>query len=358
MPGEISEMGEERYSYRPELYLPENYAPFSAIEGEISTPVGGLFSVPRVSEEILDSAGTFWFKPDFINSCDPRANFVTNCRFEEVEEWGEGRQNSQRQVAFGNLSMNLGSGEVTIPIAYKHFEGWTEGAIHEYSANEYVNKRNTLKAKAFDPVGIWVNEEGVAFLMTHFELNVVSLDNVDWNRNPENTLREHFSIFRALEWAARISAGYVIEGDIHGDLQCKNNGYDLVSGNLRALDLESYRKIQTPEQQNVEQMFEWVNHELMCFISSIYTAGFRWGEEEEDRSQVLRSLFLEHFRSVIVHPSAGQKVYDKSFANEDSGKTYVGEIEDMLINISKLTDMDFKNYWEAAQSKRPLINGE
>lgn len=323
-------------TWKPNLLLPPNdIVMFSSITGDVNKPICDVFSVPELNEDMLQSEEKFWFKPEFIKQFDPMVNFVSKSSFVEKPEWRETRRNSRRQAFFGELTLDIGSTEVTLPVACKHFHGEPELALHEYLASEHINDTNVIKT--FEPIGLWFDQNGTAFLLTHFEKDVISLDNVDWLRSPDDSVREHFSILSALERAAYSGARYFANDMSHRDYLAKNVGFDVTTGDIRAIDLEQLRIIHSPENPNIELLRESMQYDLMAFISSIHAAGYRWGESPELRSQILRSTFLSHFRSTLRHPSA--------LTRFRYGDDFSDAVEDVCDYIENLSIEDVDAYW-------------
>lgn len=77
--------------------------------------------------------------------------------------------------------------EIPLHIAAKPYNRQTvlfdtpaKSIVHEWAANEYVNRFNP--PQAFEPIGLWKNEAGEPQLLTKFEEDVQSFDNVFWAR--------------------------------------------------------------------------------------------------------------------------------------------------------------------------------
>lgn len=329
------EIGSGHAEWQPDLLLPEEFVFFDTLSGEVSTPICDVFTMPEVAESLFNSKERFWFKPEFIQRFEPTTNYLLGCSFEEKPEWRETRRNSRRQAFFGELKLDFGSEQTTIPVACKHFYGAPEEGLHEYLASEYINQLNFIKA--FEPIGLWFDPNGTAFLLTHFEEDVISFDNVDWQRNPDNSIREHFDILAALERAAYSGARYAAHDIAHRDYLAKNAGFDQKNQEVRAIDLEQLRIIQSPEEPNLGLMFDAMLGDQMAFIASIHAAGFRWGDDPELRSQVIRSTYLSNYRSTLRHPS--------TLCHRNYGNEFIEMVEDLCSYLESQSDEDLENYW-------------
>ncbi len=308
---------------------------FDVLEGDVQTPIQDVFTMPGIADTMFESSNRFWFNPSFIQTQQVSGNYLAGSSFEEKPEWRETRMNSRRQAFFGELTLDFGSNDITFPVACKHFYGSSEEALHEYLASEYINNLDFIRT--FEPIGLWFDQNSTAFLLTRFEESVVSFDNVDWNRSPDDSVREHFDILGALERAAHSSARYAANDMAHRDFLVKNVGYDKTTKAIRAIDLEQMRIIQSPEEPDLENMFEFMKGDMMAFMASIHDAGFRWGEDAELRSQILRSTFLSNYRSTLRHPSV--------MIRHRYGQGFTDMVEDLCTFLENLSEAEIEQYW-------------
>lgn len=152
----------------------------------------------------------------------------------EIRELAAGRQNSRNNVQFGQLHI---TGNQTHPIAELVAVKYLDKALasRELAASIGVNSRLGYAA-SFQPVGFMKNPstQKIGYL-TKYEHGVQTLDNVLWDEDAPDTLREEAMGFAGL-WLATLHNHSVI----HGDAQAKNIAYDS-SQNLRYIDLEGAR---------------------------------------------------------------------------------------------------------------------
>lgn len=119
----------------------------------------------------------------------------------------------------------------------------------EMSMDNYLNSL-TDEQLAFIPLGVWKNAQGINHLLTLYEHDVISYDNVFWadkDVNPEALRQE------AVEDAYKMSLlglGYLHGlGISHGDAEAKNLARDRKS--IRFIDLETATIIPTEKQKAV-----------------------------------------------------------------------------------------------------------
>ncbi len=329
---------------RPDLRLSDDYAIISPLEGESVIPVEGMFSIPKVAEALGEYTGRLWLKPEFIEAHSPYSNFVVGNGFDEHWEWGETRRNSANHVLFGDITLGFGGSPVTVPVACKPYGVDHDYALHEYVASEYVNRLGFMRT--FDPIGIWVNDEKAAFLITRFEGDVKSFDNLDWAGTGDPS-KLKLDIGYGLERAAYTLGRYGAQGLTNRDLQAKNVAYNEKTGALRAIDLEQLRLVQTKETPNLEAMYDAMLHEMLLFIASIHDAGFRWEQNQQDASGILRRALLDPYKSTLRHPS--------SMVEADYGKPAIEMVEELCNFVEGVSEDQIEEYWQMA--KNPKSSG-
>lgn len=287
----------------PELVVPDFFPQHEIITGSIEIKPQSEFTVGDLGDRLRVEKEKFFFHPDMQDHLPLGAFLLKSASFEEVSEWGEGRQASKSQVFFGNLHLATDGSEefsTTFPIAVKPFHTWVRGAVHEYASYLHVNASGFIES--YHPLGFWVDSMGKAFLLSHFEQDVETLDNVDWSKTTEDPLGDHLSIFEALRRSAYTLARWHGHGYAHGDAQAKNMAVD-GEGCIRAVDLERLRLIHTPENPNISAMKEAMFRDARDFIQSIMSLGFLRNDSSERQDAVIRAAFLEPYRGALRHPA-------------------------------------------------------
>lgn len=320
---ELYESKYKEWLKHPELNLPE-YAPqYDVITGDVESTINSEFVVDGLYEAVRTAKEKLFLHPDAQQVLPLAEQEIQLVDFVENKEWREERLESAHKVFFGWLGVNSdgvnGPRRDTLPIACKPYHQWYKGVIHEYASSEYINEQRRISA--FEPVGIWVDGEGNSFLLTHFEKNVRTLDNIDWRRTEKDAVEDHIDIYAAMERSGYILGLLHAQGLTHRDAQVKNMGYDTKTAAVRAIDLEQLRLVQTPEYPDLEAMHFAILNDLLAFIGSAQSSGYRWGLKEEDRSQILRSTFLEFYKGIITHPSSGVHVNYK-----DEGASMIDQV--------------------------------
>lgn len=157
----------------------------------------------------------------------------------------KGREQSAHGIYFGQLVLASSAvQEMPTMVAVKPFDrrttvlplGPVRGLAREWAANEHV-ARLSNEEQTYLPLGIWRSAEGVPQLLTLFDAQVQSFDNIFWARGTRaNCLTEQHvaaAIHRSL-YALGILHG---AGLMHGDAQVKNLAQD--SRRARFIDLST-----------------------------------------------------------------------------------------------------------------------
>lgn len=193
--------------------------------------------VPVGSLALLDTEFDF---PDMPGK-PPRASFI------DSPELGLGRDEGRHQPRFGQMIINgAGLHERPILVTVKPFNGSTdkqpdELMQREWAASNYLNSLSDRQL-AYLPLGAWRTAKGVNHLISLYEHDVKSYDNVFWadkELSPE-ALRAQ-TIEHALNDCIR-GLGYLHGlGLVHTDAEVKNLAANL-SG-IRFIDLEGIKQL-------------------------------------------------------------------------------------------------------------------
>ena len=178
----------------------------------------------------------------------------------EIQQLRAGRENSMHEVQFGQLHI---SSETTHPltelVAVKYLNKGK--AAVEMHAGRELNKR----------FGRTVSLQGVGFIrrpssdevgyLSLYNHSIVTLDNVLWNPEAGETLREEAMGFAGL-WLASLHNHNVA----HGDAQAKNIAYDSTQM-PRYVDLESASSFQPDDigsrEKRLEDVADFYNQTFM-----------------------------------------------------------------------------------------------
>jgi hypothetical protein len=205
------------------------------LEAETSI-TGLLLRVPIGSVALLDTEFSF-----------PRGEQKpAKATFIDSSDLSLGRDEGRHQPRFGQMLLNgRGLHERPVLVTAKPFDDGLDtqsgGLAHEWSANNYLNGVGDRQL-AYLPLGVWRNAEGVDHLLTLYEHDVISYDNVFWadrNVNPE-ALRAQV-VEHAFTDCVR-GLGYLHgAGLIHRDAEAKNLAANF--NGVRFIDLEDARML-------------------------------------------------------------------------------------------------------------------
>jgi hypothetical protein len=255
--------------------------------------------------------------------------YIEHVEFLENQGWSVGRTDSKSCVFFGDMIFQTLDKEVQLPVACKPFHGWTNGAVHEFTAYEHINAMGFIKT--FSPIGFWVDDNNNVFLLSIFEENVITLDNVNWRQTQEIPLKNHFTAFDALERAGYTIGRFVAHGYAHRDAQVKNIAYDGTS--IRAVDLESIRLIQTPENPNPIEMGGAVLKDAKDFIESINRSNYLSDSDIARRGNIIYKHFATPLLSTLRHPST---MLQRDYGQD--GSKLVSDLNDSLKELLEVRE--------------------
>lgn len=173
-------------------------------------------------------------------------DIMSTARFVEIDALKRTREDTQRgeEFKFGQLIVgSMSVREAAMFVAVKPHDTARQ-AVHEYSVMRFLNSLSPapFAHSTFEPIGFYANPQGgKTSLITHYELSVISYDNIFWHPDFAPTLPE---VRHALGNCA-LSLGYLhARGIENGDNQIKNNASGSIGG-ARYNDPESYRSMFT-----------------------------------------------------------------------------------------------------------------
>lgn len=160
--------------------------------------------------------GEFLLFPESFSDVDPDS-LVGDIREPAVNELGKTRERNTQGLIFGQLILKSKSDkEKNTLVAVKPFENLAL-ALNELAATDFVNKSSG--PDSFKPLGFYRFDDGAYGLITEYEPEVVSLDNIFWDEENRPTIEQ---IQKAIKIAALSLSAIHGEGLSHGDFQPKN----------------------------------------------------------------------------------------------------------------------------------------
>ncbi|HSH55436.1 MAG TPA: hypothetical protein VK983_01260 [Candidatus Limnocylindrales bacterium] len=162
-----------------------------------------------------------------------------------------GRDNSRRQVFFGQLDIEA-EGEVqSIDVAVKPFVPQDfHHATHEVGMLQYIDKKNLPTLDVLGIVMVPQGETPWSYAVTRFESKLATLENLNWRQMDES---ERWAQLRpAIDTMAALHA----EAIFHGDYEFKNVGIGEEVRTTKIIDPEfavSMREVLTPYANNPDE---------------------------------------------------------------------------------------------------------
>lgn len=194
---------------------------------------------------------------------DAKATFI------DKEEFGRGRNEGQHGARFGQLIINgAGIWEAPAPVVLKPFnydvsDSPNDQLAREWATNDYVNSVSQEQL-AYLPLGVWKNVEGINHLITLYEHDVVSYDNIFWqdrDAHPESLRKE---VLENAYHQCLTGLGYLHGvGVAHNDAEAKNLASD--RRGIRFIDLETATKI---DYSNLDLATLATRNDIETFIDS------------------------------------------------------------------------------------------
>ena len=293
--------------------LPQSAESFNSIHyfpslvqiGEnIRTPLNKPFLVPGLIEQLRESRETLFINPTLSQGIELNERLLRSTNFIKHPEWSVGRDDSSQGIFFGeyNLVVDKGSNGVSFnyPVAVKPYhetkaetDPW-ESAIHEYIGCLLLNKTGSIRT--FDPIGIWVDEEKKPFLLTHFEEEVISLDNFSLLEvsSSDNNKEESPTIY-PLQYTADVLAMLHSNGFSHGDAQIKNFASDRLQGLV--CDLVRLRRIVAPEEviPDANAIRSHIANDLKMLIGSVIEQAYMPPESIVNMRQTIDTNLVQPY---------------------------------------------------------------
>lgn len=260
---------------------------------------------------------------------DDRRAIIEKATFHEVSEWYEGRQDSAHQVNFGRLTLLSSAGrEVVTDVAIKPFLIWRRGADNEAAA--MIKMPQTTGINSFELLGM-IRIDGKVAVVSRFEEQVTSLDNLEWNLGIDTVFRESISVVDALQKCALTLARIHQVGMVHNDAQIKNMAVVTEADGtckVRLIDLENAKWRNTKDPIDRQKFLDDVHSDVSALVGSLLKKGLWRDAGYSDKARAIQAVFTEPYLSFLRHPGNKDQVYDFELHNEVEDR-----VEDVLEQI-------------------------
>lgn len=316
---------ESRVSY-PERssVLPENWAlaypelsKFEAYSGFVTQGENGGFVHQEVQDFCkLDQPGLLLSRELADRLTNDDQFLVESIDFQAMTEWAEGREDSLHGVEFGVLRLGTTNGsETELEVALKPFHTWRRGAANELAAMLKTPELTTIRS--FEPLGMINNGRKIA-LLTRFETEVLSLDNIEWQRGIYQPFQETFDVMEALQKSALTLAHMHQAGVVHNDAQIKNMAVvsNDVLTEVRLIDLEGAKWRDVSDYQQRQKFLDGVYSDGSALVESILKRGLWNDAGYSDKARAIQVLFAEPYLSFLRHPANRDSLYTNELHQE------------------------------------------
>lgn len=227
---------------------------------------------------------------------------VPEIQFTPKPFWRLGRENSRRQVFFGQLAIGEGESH-TIPVAVKPFApGAFHHATHEAGMFQYMRGEGlpTLEMLGMVAIGVAEGEAPRAYGITRERRGITTLDNTEWKTMPQ---AERWNRLRpAIETLTTLHGNMLF----HGDLEFKNVAFgeeDRPTDDLSICIVDTEESISLKDlvepNKDVSRQRLWVAKKMSADFASlsISIAANMIEPEQRERKEFEQELFedmLEH----------------------------------------------------------------
>jgi len=293
----------EAYSTLQEFEKVLFYPKVHTINTTADYRINSEFVIPGLLESIENSQTGFFLSKVFVDEIGLNEYLLRSSSFTHMPEWSVGREDSSQGVFFGYLNLTIDKGQygksITIPVAIKPYHTKKRLAIHEFAAQNLVNKSPGLKT--YSPLGLMVDETGCVNLITVFEEDVKTLDNINWDLDGSDALDDHLDPFRALTSSAKILALMHSAGFVHGDAQIKNMGLD--KNRARPVDLTTMRRFLLADFSQDVNARQMILRDFNQITRSVIEKRYLMTEDSRKRAQIIGANLISPYVSMMRHPS-------------------------------------------------------
>lgn len=295
-------------------------AVFENTPDTVSRSLDGDFRQPAIEEFCATraAADAILLQSGFAERLtDDSRYLVEEVTFKDRFGWGEGRLDSAHEVRFGDLTLHSSDGSATeVPIALKPFQLQDRyRAANELAA--LIRTPDATGITAFEPIGAVRTANGLA-IMTRFEPDVVSLDNVDWGRDLADSLEYSIDVINGLQKGAVLLARLHRAGHTHNDAQVKNVAVDLSDTlkEVRLIDLETARWRDLASSGDRDRFMQEVYRDMAALIGTALRKGLWQDNGGEGRARAVRELLLEPYVGFLRHPSSKTETFSTEAGEE------------------------------------------
>jgi tRNA A-37 threonylcarbamoyl transferase component Bud32 len=191
---------------------------------------------------------------------------IYGSRFENNEEWLEGRRDSIQGVFFGYIALG---NEIETPVAVKPFLSNLKYGVHETALLMHLQKKGL---PVYEVLGAaWSKDQGYT-MITKFEEDSKSLDNIVWRKGIEAPLSDHLTNLEAIKQVGRTLGLLHGNGIIHGDAQIKN--FAVNGDEVRIVDLAGARVVADESSVDEVKLRIGMYEDVMLFLDSLKSRGF------------------------------------------------------------------------------------
>lgn len=216
-------------------------------------------------------------------------NTLEGSVFEHHDEWAEGRRDSVQGVFFGYLALGE---EIETPVAVKPFLSATSAGVHETALLMHLKDRGL---PVYEVLGAsWSRDQGYT-MITKFEEESRSLDNINWQKGVEDPLRDHLTNIDGIKQVGKTLGLLHGNGVIHGDAQIKN--FAVNGDEIRVIDLAGARVVGDHADVNETQLGLGMYNDIMLLRDSLSGRGFISDATEEQISTFFDSIVSTSYKA-------------------------------------------------------------
>lgn len=290
--------------FEPEIRQAEHEYARWELEAALNCPDLNIQSLgvqePIVYGQSFDDYASYDYSPPVLrlkreNPALCLLNSTNNIRpeFRQKLSLGFGATDSLHQVMFGCLHLQGDQRRTVTDVAVKPFkEAASKRAEHELRCLELLERSGI---NAFKPIGI-LSSDRYEFLITEFESQILSLDNVHWGY-PLKTAEFHEYLGPMLYGVGESLGELHSKGVFHGDAQIKNFALS-ESGDTQALDLEGAAYINESD-EIIRQLPNMGFGDIVMLYSTLKTQGFLTGETSENNFNTFNAYVLEPYYKTL-----------------------------------------------------------
>jgi hypothetical protein len=221
--------------------------------------------------------------------------------FQHVPEWSKGRRQSIQGVFFGRLAVGH---EVELPVAVKPFMTAISAGVHETVLLLHLESEGFPVYKVLG--ASWTQEQGYA-MITAFEPDSRSLDNVNWAKGLDEPLSSHMTNLEAVKQVGRTLGLLHANGVLHRDTQLKN--FAVVGDTIRVIDLAQARVVVVDDYCDENALEAGMFRDLSMFMDSLKDAKFLKDATQDEWQSFMDNVVAVAYRAGLYE--AGGKLQER-----------------------------------------------